>query len=211
MPDPQPLLWYASYGSNILYERFRCYVEGGQITGNSRVYEGCRNTQPPRDARNIRIPHQLYFAKQSQSWNGGGVCFVRHQRDRTAETLGRMYLITREQFEDVVRQESNTLENFTIDYSDLNEKGFSDLIPNVWYGRMIYLGEEEGHPIYSFTNSQDQQEVQAPSLAYLSTIMRGLQENFQLNAAQLAEYFIQQAGIEPHFDRDSLRQLARQL
>ena len=26
-------VWYACFGSNILYERFNCYLEGGRIAG----------------------------------------------------------------------------------------------------------------------------------------------------------------------------------
>ncbi|MBL0236650.1 MAG: hypothetical protein IPQ02_08595 [Saprospiraceae bacterium] len=35
-------IWYASYGSNLLEERFQCYIKGGMPKGSTKTYLGCR-------------------------------------------------------------------------------------------------------------------------------------------------------------------------
>ena len=102
----EDLVWYASYGSNLLYDRFMCYINGGTPEGSSKRCEGCSDRTPPQDRKSITIPHELYFAENSRSWEGKGVAFVKSQRNENFQTLGRMYLITREQFVQIVRQEN---------------------------------------------------------------------------------------------------------
>ena len=45
----QDLVWYVAYGSNMLYERFMCYINGGQFRDNGRDHEICLDTTPPRE------------------------------------------------------------------------------------------------------------------------------------------------------------------
>lgn len=33
-------VWYASYGSNMLYERFMHYIKGGYCEFNNKIYPG---------------------------------------------------------------------------------------------------------------------------------------------------------------------------
>lgn len=51
MSAPPPLVWYASYGSNMYSARLRCYLEGGTPSGARRNYVGCRDRVPAR--RNV--------------------------------------------------------------------------------------------------------------------------------------------------------------
>lgn len=41
------LVWYASYGANLLRERFMFYVQGGVLKGSDRQYPGCRDKSEP--------------------------------------------------------------------------------------------------------------------------------------------------------------------
>src|SRR5690348_2984273 len=100
--NPQ-LVWYASYGSNLCFERFLRYIEGGNLSGTGREYAGCRDKTHPRQSRPLRIRHELFFACNSHLWNAA-MGFVR-KAERESDTFGRMYLITDEQFDQVVRQE----------------------------------------------------------------------------------------------------------
>src|SRR5204862_84081 len=100
------LIWYASYGSNLSFrDRFMCYVVGGKPAGSTKENQGCRDKKPPRDNKPISLSFELYFAGHSHSW-GGAVSFIRHGRDASL-TLGRMYLLTEDQFNDVVLQEND--------------------------------------------------------------------------------------------------------
>ena len=123
-----PSVWYASFGSNILSERFACYLEGGRIEGMIRDMPGSRDPSPPSEwCRWDDLPHRLFFAHSSPTWDGGGVAFVDFGEDlrvagtpAPAETervapatrapaLGvsyRLYRVTLEQFNDVLAQEN---------------------------------------------------------------------------------------------------------
>ena len=105
------LVWYASYGSNLKKSRFMCYIQGGNPEGTTKIYEGCNNKQPPRKDKSIIIPHELYFSKQSSTWENKGVAFITIKRNESSITYGRMYLITKQQFMEVVRQENGICPN----------------------------------------------------------------------------------------------------
>jgi hypothetical protein len=73
------------------------------------------------------IPYRLYFANSSSKWNKAGVAFV--DVNTPGETYGRAYLITKEQLEQVQRQEGG------------------------WYQNKYYLGEIDGIPAYTLTSN----------------------------------------------------------
>lgn len=192
------LVWYASYGSNLLRSRFMCYIRSGRPKSSSGVYGGCTDKSEPVKDKPVRIPHQLYFSRRSSVWGGGGVAFIKPARASKGEfTLGRMYLITREQFTQVVRQE-NRLESensrIKIDFEKTITNGQS-LIGRGnefrWYGRVIYLGEDEGYPIFTFTAKWKEDEIvpNPPSEKYLSTIVEGVRETYPLMSnAEIESY-----------------------
>lgn len=125
-----PSVWYASFGSNILSERFACYLEGGRIEGMIRDMPGSRDPSPPTEWRRWDdLPHRLFFAHSSPTWDGGGVAFVDFGEDLAvagdapetpsrAESVApethrsalgvsyRLYRVTLEQFNDVLAQEN---------------------------------------------------------------------------------------------------------
>jgi hypothetical protein len=93
------LVWYARYGSNLLRERFYCYVKGGKTNSSKNDYTGCRDKSDPRGDQPIKLQNALDFADHSNSWKGA-VAFVRPKSSAT--TYARRYLITYGQFNDVV-------------------------------------------------------------------------------------------------------------
>jgi hypothetical protein len=112
------MIWYVSYGSNILFERFQYYILGGVYPGNGKYYAGCTDRQLPSKSLPVIIPYAMYFGNQSGSWGGTGVAFL---DDKTPGfTIGRMYLITEEQFQEIQDQECSSPE---------------------WYGKTVELGE----------------------------------------------------------------------
>src|SRR3990170_1609889 len=123
MCNNQLLVWYASYGSNLLYEDgFLGYIEGKVRRGCREPEKGCKDKTPPRTDKTIDIPFPLYFAERSSKWNNGGVAFISLSRDENNPTVGRMYLITEEQFIDVVKQENGNQE-ISIDLEEVKRKG----------------------------------------------------------------------------------------
>ena len=188
----QKLVWYTCYGSNLLRERFLCYLKGGLIPGNTREERGAKNPSEPLADKPCFIPHRLYFALHAKKWDDLGVAFIDFEKDESAKTYGRSYLITEEQFFDVVRQENALPADAPIsfDYDRLHREGSIILFPDNYYGRLMYLGEDEGYPCYTFTSipPMKEQELVAPSDAYYKVIADGLKETHGLSDATIEEY-----------------------
>jgi hypothetical protein len=155
--------------------------------GGKKV-EGCKDKTPPKESKPIRIPYSLYFAKQSQYWENGGVAFISLEResDESNWTLGRMWKITKEQYEEVKNQEGE------------------------WYNYEICLGEEYGISIYTITNKYNlnikkpSEGYKKPSKPYLKTISLGLKETYNFSKIEIYGYLIQKDGIKSNFTKDEL-------
>ncbi|WP_048812410.1 gamma-glutamylcyclotransferase family protein [Methanobrevibacter ruminantium] len=153
-------IWYVSYGSNMLYDRFICYIEGGSYEGSSSYRMPCEDTSAPVEVRAVEIPHDMYFGNYSGSWHGGGVSFLDTEKDGHA--LGTAYLITREQFEHVAAEE--------------NGGRYPDGTGN-WYEDIISLGDMDGFEMLTVTNKKPREQNE-PSEEYLETLKRGIRENW---------------------------------
>lgn len=139
-------VWYACYGSNLSRERFMRYVND------------CTDKTEPKESRQFEIHNQLYFAKSSSNWDDQGVAFLNPKVDEQIVTLGRVHLITREQFEEIKSMECGN-----------SKYG--------WYRHEMDLGNLEGKPVVSFT-SPDVLEPNALSEKYLNVIRIGLMETW---------------------------------
>ena len=84
-------------------ERFMCYIEGESFE-KSRNHPPCRDTTPPVAVRAVELPYDMYFANFSGSWESKVVSFI--DVTKSGKALGVAYLITREQFENVVSREN---------------------------------------------------------------------------------------------------------
>lgn len=198
-------VWYASYGSNLLEERFLCYIRGGQPIGSETKYKGCSNNSLPIGKEEIYICSELYFAKNSDSWDNGGVAFLKGNLESKQQTLGRMYLITNEQFVDVVRQETKTKEDINIDFEKAIVDGSVIFKRRSWYGNLIYLGTQSGFPIFTFTNENKFNSPTKPSENYLKVIIKGLRETYDyLNSQEISQYFITKDGIAENYTINEL-------
>lgn len=168
-------VWYASYGSNLNRDRFLCYIKGGKPKGSEKVEVGCRDkTLPPKEATYI-MHYPLYFAKASDRWQKQGVAFIGLKRDQKHHTYSRKYLITVEQFMDVVKQENNRA-SLHIDLNEIIKNGSKTLLKDSWYGTVLYLGEEDGYPILTFTADWEGVPFTKPSKEYLGMIINGLRD-----------------------------------
>ena len=154
-------VWYVSYGSNMLKERFLCYIEGGSFEG-SRYHPPCRDTSHPLAVRTFDIPYGMYFANRSGSWEHGGVSFLDMTTDGHA--LGVAYLITREQFEHVAAEEN------TGRFPSEDESWG-------WYENIIPLGTLDGFEVKSVTN-RGLRPYNRPCDAYRNTLRRGIRQNW---------------------------------
>lgn len=195
MSNSNQRVWYASYGSNMLKERFLCYISGGRPEGSRRTYKGCKNTAHPERSKPIEIKAELYFARNSKTWHGGGICFLNTDEDSDATTLGRMYLITPDQFEELVKQESRYEGELRIDFEKAIAQGSLIIEIKSWYGKLVFLGYDEGHPVFTFTNENYlEKEFNPPHESYLNIVRRGLQETYGLSSDEISEYLQTKKG-----------------
>ncbi|MCK5811435.1 MAG: hypothetical protein KAG94_00925 [Clostridiales bacterium] len=157
--------WYLSYGSNIFDERFKFYITGGYCEFNNKKYNGCTDKTWPLKNKAKIIHHKMYFAKSSSSWGGGGVCFINPIPNPKVITYGRMYLVTKEQYEQIWCQEGKS-----------------------WYNKKIIIGQDEGIDIVTFTNSKNLL-ITKPHQSYKDVIIKGLIQTYpSLTLADITNY-----------------------
>lgn len=145
-------IWYVCYGSNLCYERFMCYLtgEGCPKYGVEPKPDGrCENPNPPKKSAVTIIPFPLYFARESRIWEGKGVAFI--DPSKKGISIGKAYLVTREQYLHVKAREGR------------------------WYEKEVKLSDIEGIPAYTFTDRFKHPFV-APSEKYKKVILDGLVE-----------------------------------
>jgi len=167
------VIWYAAYGSNLSRKRFDIYLRGGTPEGATHEYPGCRDASDPVEIRPYEIEgYELCFGATSKTW-GGGVAFV---RPGASSVKARIYLVTDDQFADVIAQE-NWLEpgNASIDGGEY------------MYGVVPVLGELDGHEIRTITQAPDTL-LNPPSARYVRHIADGLRETYAMSDEAIAAY-----------------------
>lgn len=102
-------VWYAGYGSNLLPDRFLCYLEGGRTEGMGIANPGARDRTPYRGRVAGTIPGRLRFAGSFTSWGGeergAGAAMLDPDAETGVAVQAVAYRITVEQLVDVVLQE----------------------------------------------------------------------------------------------------------
>jgi hypothetical protein len=204
-PGAPKQVWYACYGSNLNYERLLCYIKGGTAKGRSEPNQGCRDQRPPVEARTISLDFELYFAGCFKAWGNAGLAFIRERTGR-CQTLGRIYLITDDQFNDVVMQENFVRvdgSRFVPPIELLARQRVSTLPGNRWYGSIVNIGTIGGIPILTFTTTRTDLHPtpNRPSPEYLKVIVAGIKETYpEMTDAEIAAYFLRAEGIRGQID-----------
>ncbi len=199
------LIWYGAYGSNLNEERFHCYIRGGRPNGAAREYPGCTDPTLPRESQAFYIPSELYFAKSSATWENSGVAFISNDLNNTKRTWGRMYLITQQQFIEVVKQE-NSGKEIEIDFKRAMTDNYI-FKPGSWYGKIVFLGKHNDHLIFTFTNELNL-ACTKPGSKYLKIIVAGIKEFFPYSNLEIAEYLFSTDGIKGNYTMDELLSIA---
>ena len=168
-------VWYVAYGSNLSTARFARYLAE------------CRDPSPPWRWAPVEVAHRLLFARTSERWGGGGVAFLDPEPTVGALTLGRGWLVTREQFSDVLAQECD-LAVGSVEVPEL-DGGFIVAHPGLWYGCVVPLGKREGWPMVTFTDESAAGLVLSPpGHAYRAVVSEGLAEAHGLSPTEAAAY-----------------------
>lgn len=183
-------VWYASYGSNLLRARFLTYLTGGPIPGatDGREQVGARDRSLPLADRPVEIDRTLVFAKRSARWGDGGVAFLDPDEQPATPTLGRAWNITRQQLEDVFRQENQQTESVTVNLDLLVQDGYFDGY-GASYGRLLFLGPcEDGLPLVTLTGAARPTDSNPAHPSYLGVMTEGLSECWGLAPVDAQRY-----------------------
>lgn len=201
-------VWYLSYGSNLSKRRFLTYILGGKPEGSSKYEPGSKDKTLPLKEKNTIINYELYFSEHSKKWDNLGVGFIGTEKNPEFKTYAKMYLITKEQFEDIVKQENSINKEININYPEENQ---ISLISEGWYSAILCTGIYDNHYIYTFTSPEKPQYYVKPSEKYLKTIATGIIENTGTNAENLTDYFINLKGIENNINYETIYNLIKSI
>ncbi len=197
IPD---LVWYAAYGSNLCRDRFLRYLQGGPVPDTGGVVQaGARDPAPPLADRPYEIDRLLYFAGASKTWNNGGVAYLDADNRSADPTLGRLWLITSQQFEDVYRQENRLAVGWSADaglgssWSTLLAAGSANPTDGA-YSQLLLLDHIDDAPVVTFTGARRHPEPNPPHDTYLAVIARGLHEAWRLDADDAKRYLARRVG-----------------
>ena len=192
-----------SYGSNLHRARFQSYLEGGRMPGGRRADAGCRDPSPPQADEPVFLPYPLYFSGESRVW-GGGVAFLDHLPGEHDMTYARMYLITGEQFEDLVAQESKRL-HATVDWTGLVREGRTSAGTGR-YDELVVVGDRDGVPMVTFTHPVPMADVHLarPEAGYLRVLAEGLRDCHHLTDPDIADYLLTCPGAAGTWTKPAL-------
>jgi len=139
---------------------------------------------------------------------GGAPAFLEHQAvpDGKMGALGRRYLISRGQFEDVLAQE-NGRDHLPV--LTLPGPGATTLVGSGRYDRLVGLDPVDGIPVVTFTSPTPPEAIEssAPSAAYLGHIVRGIHVVHDLDHAAISAHLLEASGIRPAWDDASIQAL----
>ena len=197
-------LWYVAYGSNLSLNRFRVYLQGGRPVGGARDYPGCRDPLGPEQAVSLTIPGGLRFVGVSSVWGGGMAVY---DASAAGEIAARAYLITAEQFVDVLAQEMRLEPGLDVNLALVRETGWHSLGPGR-YQTLAHVGTRDDLPMLTFTSADSDHQVNAPSEGYLRTIAVGLRESHGWTKAAIGRYLAQFPGAAGVWRPGSIEHLA---
>jgi hypothetical protein len=198
-------VWYVAYGSNLLLDRFRCYLAGGRPTGGNRTYPGSRDRSDPRAIVAIEIPGTIYFAGRSRMW-GGGMAFYNIRSDGVVPA--RAYLITVAQFSDVTAQEMRKAPGVDLDVAGMGPDGHHPFGSGA-YETVVSLGPREGLPMMAITAGEcGDQALAPPSRPYLRSIVAGLREAHRWSPERIGAYLARAPGAAGRWPAEEVAQLA---
>lgn len=196
--DPEHV-WYVSYGSNLLRERFEVYLLGGSFSGLAQEYPGGPDTSAASDERAVVLPGRLRFALDAPAWGGGGVAMW--QPGPGPGVLARAWRVTLRQFLEFVHLENGGQDRRAAPWPAGVLSSGSARTGDGWYSRLIHPGDIRGEPALTFTNPEPELlTTRGPSPAYREVVTSGVVQTFGgdsrggLSGADAADYVSEALG-----------------
>ena len=114
-------------------------------------------------------------------------------------TYGRMYLISDDQFNDIVRQENGMEVNgkrFVPPFDELRKTESFVLPGDRLYGLLLNVDTVDGWPVITFTTPSSDLKIGAPSKAYTKVIVTGLKETYPaMTSKEICRYLLRAEGV----------------
>ncbi|KAK4437013.1 Histone deacetylase 5 [Sesamum alatum] len=201
------LVWFAAYGPNMNYKAFLCYIGGGKAEYMKQAVEGCRDRAPPLANKWKTVPHhRLLFGINDKTGDKGGLAFLDFIKNKSKRAYVRIYLITFDQFNDILLQLNNRNLFSLTDVVSVKEKNHLTVGPlKGAYNNVMYFGTERDMPILTLTCSASARKMlkskwayplNEPSKAYKQIMVKALVEGKQLPEKGPEEY-VNKAYKEP--------------
>jgi histone deacetylase 4/5 len=188
-------VWYACYGSNMLEERFNCYLRGSRVEGMSRDCIGARDKTPASTSIVEWMPYNVFFAYAIESaWGYGGGAMLDVRPNQPRRSCMRLYKVSLQQFNDVIAQENGRVPPLSAEQWLTRERlghlrqqtpGSLQLqFESGFYPAVGYLGERDELPILTFTCFTEKVTeflngklpAVPPANNYLAVLQRGMVE-----------------------------------
>ncbi|MFF0478666.1 histone deacetylase [Streptomyces sp. NPDC004284] len=211
MPEADPRVWYAAYGSNTHAERLRYYLDGGRPPGGAREFPGCRDRRPPARSVPVVLPGRVYFATASPVW-GGGRAFYDPAAD--GDAWGVAHLLTVGQLSDIAAQEMYREPGTDLDLAEILTTG-RHALGKGRYETLVCPGFLDGVPVVTFTapwpmpgDGDGDGGLRAPSAAYLRHLAAGLGRAGAWPHAEVAAYLAACPGAAGHWTAEAVAGLS---
>ncbi len=185
---PDGLAWYVAYGSNMVADRLRAYLEGasggphaprsptgaagtGALGDRFGAHRGCTDPTPPRSDRALVLDRAVAFRGRSRRW-GGGVAFLERDPTPGTATPARAWLLGLDQIADLVAQEARLAVSPEPAVLAALAPGGMLTLGGGWYDTVLRLSDLDGRPALTVTTVQDLPATE-PTAAYLATLAAG--------------------------------------
>ena len=151
------------------------------------------------------LPGGLRFVGVSSVWGGG---LAVYDGEAAGEVAARAYLISAEQFVDVLAQETRREPGLELDLSPVRETGWHSFGPG-HYQTLANVGVRDKLPMLTFTSARLTDVVDnAPSAGYLRTMAVGLAEAHGWSPRRIAGYLGRFPGAAEAWTEDAIESLA---
>ncbi|KAL0442165.1 UNVERIFIED_CONTAM: Histone deacetylase 5 [Sesamum radiatum] len=172
-----------------------------------QAVEGCRDKAPPLANKWKMVPHhRLFFGFNDKTRDKGGLAFLDFVKNKSKRAYVRMYLITFDQFNDILLQLNNRILFNLTDIVSVKEQNHLTVGPLTGaYNNVMYLGTERDIPILTLTCSPSARKklkskwvypLNKPSKAYKQMMVKALVEGKQMSEKGAEEY-VNKAYKEP--------------
>ena len=96
------------------------------------------------------------------------------------------------------------VEDIDLNVDGARRHGHVRMAPTGRYSELLYCGERDGHPMLTFTASQDSTKYNRPSPAYLTVIGNGLKEAHGLSVDDVVTYLKDVPGVRDNWTPEEL-------